>query len=147
MDVRGARHSRRWRPAVAVVAAFSLFVSLITGSALRSQFSAAGPPEPAAWLQQAPVAGGNAVPAQSAATTHHHAPWGASPTNKKPFHSTWMTHDRPDGWSRLQPVTLWSALPISFANMGFPPSHPRPSAPAADCKDREILTLLCVARR
>jgi hypothetical protein len=148
MDVGGARHSRRWQAAIAVVAAYALFVSLITGSALRSQYSAAAPPEPAAWSQVTPTAGSHTAPAKALTANHfQHASWGASPTNKKPFHSMWMTHDRPDMWSRMQSVPARFALPISFVSMGFSMGQTRSSAPGAAGGDRDILTLLCVARR
>ncbi|WAJ46907.1 hypothetical protein OK015_10915 [Mycobacterium sp. Aquia_216] len=153
MDVRGAHQSRRWQPAIAAVAALTLFISLVAGSALRSQFSAATLPEPAAWSQVTPDVGSTAGHSQarhgSPAAIHlqHASSWDASPISKKPFHSMWMTHDRPDVWTRMQSHPLWSALPASFAGMGFQSGDVRPGAPAAECGDQEILTLLCVTRR
>lgn len=153
MNVWGAGHSRRWQPAIAVVAAVSLFISLIAGSALRSQFSAATLPEPAAWSQVNPsagsIAGQSRAPGESVAATHlqHARSWGASPMNKKPFHSMWMTHDRPDVWTRMQSQPVRSELPTSFAGMGFRSGEVHTSAPATECGDHEILTLLCVSRR
>jgi hypothetical protein len=149
VNVRGANRIRRWQPAIAVVAALSLFVSLVAGSALRSQFSAATLPEPAAWSHVTPDAGPSQARSESPATIHlqHASSWRSSPTNKKPFHSMWMTHDRPDVWTRLQSLPLWSALPASFAGTGFQSGDVHTSALAAECGDHEILALLCVSRR
>jgi hypothetical protein len=146
VNVPGADHTRRWLLAIAVVAALTLFVSLIAGSSLRSTFSAATLPEPAVWSQVTPNA---PQPHSHSESRYHlqHASWGTSPTNTKPFHSMWMTHDRPDTWPRLQFPTLWSALPDSFAPIGFQSGRARTDAPAAESGDREILTLLCIARR
>jgi hypothetical protein len=149
VNVRGANQTRRWQRAIAVVAALSLFVSLVAGSALRSQFSAATLPEPAAWSHVTPDVGQSQARSASPATIHrqHASSWGASPTNKKPFHSMWMTHNRPDAWTRLQSHPLWSALPASFAGTGFQSGEVHTSALAAECGDQEILVLLCVSRR
>jgi hypothetical protein len=152
VNVRGANNTRRWQPAIAVVAALSLFISLVAGSSLRPQFSAATLPEPAAWSQVTPDPGGHAAQSRARSESpamHHlqHASWGASPTNKKPFHSMWMTHERPDAGTRLHSPSLWSALPASFAHTSFQTGHVHPRAPAAECGDQDILTLLCVARR
>lgn len=57
MDLRRATPTRRWQLAIAVVAALSLFINLLTSSALRHQFSAAALLEPAAWTHAAPDAG------------------------------------------------------------------------------------------
>jgi hypothetical protein len=144
--VPGADHSRRWLPAIAVVAAISLFVSLVAGSSLRSKYSAATLPEPAVWSQVTP----NAPHPHAHSESRYHlqpASSGTSPTNKKPFHSMWMTRGQPDTRSGLRFPTLWSALPDSFATSGFQSGYVRTGAPAAHCGDREILTRLCIARR
>ncbi len=124
----------RWRSAIAVVAALGAFVALVAGSSLRPPSAAAALPEPTAWSQGTPDAGAHA--------SHHSAP-----TNKKPFHSTWMTKDRPPIPSRLSPPPVGSPLPVSFAALGFQPRGAQPRAPAAVEADRDILTRLCIARR
>jgi hypothetical protein len=149
VNVRDAGQTRRWQPAIAVVAALSLFVSLIAGSALRSQFSAATLPEPAAWSQVTPNSVHSQTHSESPAAIHlqHASSWDASPITKKPFHSMWMTHDRPDVWTRLPSYPLGSMLPASFAHTGFRSGDVHTGSPAAECGDHDVLTLLCVARR
>ncbi len=133
--------TRRWRPAIAIVAALGAFVALVAGSALRSQFAAAALPEPAAWSAGIPLAGAHAGQGQL------RTPGPAAPTGKKPFHSTWMTKDRPPTPSRLAPPSVGSPLPVSFAALGFQPCGAQPRAPATVAADPDILTRLCVARR
>jgi hypothetical protein len=150
VNVRAAHQTRRWQQsAIVVVAALSLFVSLVAGSALRSQFSAATLPEPAAWSHVTPNGGPSHAGSKSSATIHlqHASSWGISPTNKKPFHSKWMTHNRPDTWPRLQSLPLWFALPASFAGTGSPSGDVDTSALAAERGDQDILALHCVSRR
>ncbi|MEZ0353512.1 hypothetical protein [Mycobacterium sp. pR1184] len=149
MNVRCASHTRRQQAAIAVIAALSLFASLIAGSALRSQFSASTLPEPAAWSQSTP---NSAHPqSDSAFTTAIHlqqaGSWDASPVNKKPFHSMWMTHDRPTDWTRLSAHSLLSVLPASFADTVFRLDSVPAGTRAPACDKQEILALLCVARR
>lgn len=148
VSIRGAGHPREWRPAIAVIAALSLFVSLIAGSVLRSQFSAATLPEPAAWSQVTPNSAHAHTNSESAAAVHlqHASSWDASPINKKPFHSMWMTHDRPDVWPRLASHSVLTVLPPSFASTVFQSRVVHTSAPAAECGDHELLILLCVTR-
>ncbi|WP_036472283.1 hypothetical protein [Mycobacterium triplex] len=148
MNIRGAGHTRRWQPAIAVVAALGLFASLIAGSSLRSQFSAATLPEPAAWSQAIPNSGHAQTNSEAAAAIHlqHASSWDVSPAKRKPFHSMWMTHDRPDVWPRLASHSLLSVLPVSFAGTVFQSREVHTSAPAAECGDHEILALLCVSR-
>ncbi|HTY29858.1 hypothetical protein [Mycobacterium sp.] len=141
MTVRGAGGTRRWQSAIAIVAAFGAFVALVAGSALRPPFAAAAPPEPAAWSQGSPDVGAPAGQLQLRASRH------SAPTNGKPFHSIWMTKDRPPAWSRLSPQSVGSPLPVSFSGLGFQPSGASPRAPAAVRPDRDILTRFCVARR
>jgi hypothetical protein len=149
VNVRGAAQTRRWQPAIAVVAALSLFASLIAGSALRSQFSAATLPEPAAWSQLHQNSAQSHTPSESPGAIHlqHASSWDVSPANKKPFHSMWMTHDRPDVWTRSPSYPLGSSLPVSFAGTVFQSGVVHARAPAAECGDQEILALLCVSRR
>ena len=153
---RGAGGIRRWQSAVAVAAAFSLFVALVAGSALRPKFAAAELPEPAAWSQGTTDAGAHAalmhlhgcssaMSYPALAASRDSAP--TNKTNEKPFHSTWMTKDRPSTWSRLSPQSVLSPVPIAFIPLGFQPERAQPRAPAAVRADRDILTQLCVARR
>src|ERR1700748_1744418 len=149
VNVRGAGHSRRWQRAVGVVAALCLFVSLIAGSALRPQYSAATLPEPAAWSQATPNSAHSHMRNESPATIHlqQASSWDAAPANTKPFHSMWMTHDRPDVWTRLPSPLLWSVLPASFAGTGFQSGDIHRGADATACGHQGNLALLCVARR
>ncbi len=133
MRLRGGGITRRWRSAIAVVAALSAFVALVAGSALRPPSAAAALPEPAAWSQTTPDAGA-------------HASHDSTPTNKKPFHTTWMTKDRPPTPGRLSPPSAGSPHPVSFAALGFQPRGTLPRAPAAVRADPDILTRFCVAR-
>jgi hypothetical protein len=133
--------TRRWRSAIAVVAALGAFVALVAGSALRPQFAAAALPEPAAWSAGIPVAGAHASHGEPRASGH------SAPTDKKPFHTTWMTKDRTPTPSRLPPPSAGSPLPVSFTALGFQPRGAQPRAPTAAEADRDILTRLCIARR
>ncbi|OBH55647.1 hypothetical protein A5686_07100 [Mycobacterium sp. E2479] len=130
----------------------SVFIALITGSALRPGFAAAAPPEPAAWSeatsgphpgQMPDLPGSLSRPALT--VSQPSAP--ANQTNKKPFRSAWTTKERPMTWNRLSaqsvlPPAPWSFTPIGFATGGVPAR-----APAAIASDRDILTEICVARR
>jgi hypothetical protein len=137
---------------IAVVAALSLFVALIAGSSLRPQLGAAALPEPAAWTQgtQGVQAHASQVQLHAAAQPISHlnrgfSP-GATPANKKPFHSMWMTRDRPTGWTRLSPQSVWLALPALFAASAFQPNGAHWVASPAAPVNRDMLTQLCVAR-
>ncbi|MCV7049132.1 hypothetical protein H7H82_00665 [Mycobacterium heidelbergense] len=144
----GAGRTRRWQSSIAIVAALSLFVALVAGSALRPQFAAAALPEPAAWSQTPDVGGHAHLHERQTVAQLPHAAWrGSAPAHKKPFHSMWMTKDRPPTWSRLSPQSVRSPLAPSFAALGFQPCGAQPRAPAAVRADRDILTQLCVARR
>jgi hypothetical protein len=125
-----------------------LFVSLIAGSALRSQFSAATLPEPAAWSQTSPNSPHSQPVSESATAIHlqHASSWDVSPANKKPFHSMWMTHDRPDGWAPLQSQSPRSTPPALFADTAFQSGDVHTGIRLTECSDQEILTLFCVAR-
>ncbi len=153
MILWGAGRTRRWQSAIASVAAFSLFVALVAGSALRPQFAAAALPEPAAWSQRSPDVGAHAdqvrlrARIQTISLLAHGTTRDAAPTNKKPFHSMWMTKQRPTTWSRSSPQSVRSAVPVSFVAWEFQPGGAEPRAPAAVPPDRDVLTQFCVARR
>jgi hypothetical protein len=150
VDPRSAGTTRRWQLTIALVAALSLFAALIAGSSLRPQLAAAALPEPAAWTH-----GSHGVQAHTSQMQLHAAAQpvshldhafspGSTPTNKKPFHSMWMTRDLPTGWTRLSPQSGWLPLPASFAASEFQPggAHWAASAPV----NRDMLTQLCVVR-
>ena len=138
---------------IAFVAALSLFAALIAGSSLRPEFAAAALPEPAAWTHG--TLGGQAhvsqmqlhAAAQPISHLDHAFSPDSTPTNKKPFHSMWMTRDLPTGWTRLSPQSGWLALPASFAASEFQPRGTDWAAPAAAPVNRDILIRLCVIRR
>jgi hypothetical protein len=151
VDPRRAGKTRRWQPAIVVVAALGLFAALIAGSALRPQFSAAALPEPAAWSHAA----ADAV----APTGHpqlHGSPQlanqvagclcGSGPVNKKPFHSMWMTQDRPQTWPRWSPESARSPSMPSFAPAVFSPDGTGNRSPAYSPDGQDLLTRLCVTR-
>ncbi|QKU44357.1 hypothetical protein MAP44135_0905 [Mycobacterium avium subsp. paratuberculosis] len=146
--LRGGDETRRWRPAIAVAAALGVFIALVAGSALRPACAAAALPEPPAWTAPtvARVAGRPSTISRAApATSRSAAP--ANNTNKKPFHSTWMTKERPLSWNRLSPHAVLSPMPISFSPLGFAPRGAQSRAPATFLPDRDVLTLFGVARR
>lgn len=152
MELRSGIPTRRWQLAIAVVAALSLFVNLLTSSALRHQFSAATLPEPAAWTHSVPDA--SRTPEHSLAhsesitkpdTQDAHS-WRASPVKKKPFHSMWMTQHRPESGTRLDPESQPPDLRTLFANLVFRSAGAHTSMPAAQYSDRQRLTFFCVLR-
>ena len=153
MDVRSAGTTRQWQLTIAFVAALSLFAALIAGSSLRPEFAAAALPEPAAWTHG--ILGGQAhvsqmqlhAAAQPISHLDHAFSPGSTPTNKKPFHSMWMTRDRPTSWTHLSPQSGWLPLPASFAASEFQPHGTDWAAPAAAPVNRDILIQLCVTRR
>ena len=153
MKPRGAGKTRRWQSAIAIAAALSLFVALVAGSALRPKFAAAALPEPAAWSQRTPDIGTHAdrVHPHGGSPTMsqlaHATSRDSGPANKKPYHTTWMTKDRPPTSSRLSPQSVLSPVPSSFTPLGFQPRGAQSRAPAAVRSDRDVLTRLCVARR
>ncbi len=152
VDLRGAGKTRRWQSAIAIVAALSLFVALIAGSALRPQFAAAALPEPAAWSQGALDADACAYHVELHGRSHstsrviNGASCGTAPTKHKPFHSMWMTKDRPATWTRLSSQWVWSPLPASFAVSDFQPGGTHNGSPADTPGNQDILTEICVAR-
>jgi hypothetical protein len=134
VDPRRAGKTRRWQPAVAVVAALGLFTALIAGSSLRPQFSAPALPEPVAW---------------SHAAAHVDQPTSKpvnKPVNKKPFHSMWMTQDRPQTWTRWSAQSARSLSTASFAPSVFAPGGARSRSPAYFPDGQHLLTLLGVTR-
>jgi hypothetical protein len=137
---------------IAIVAALSLFVALIAGSSLRPRLAAAALPEPAAWTHgtQSVQAHANQMQhhagAQQISHRGHGFSPGSTPTNKKPFHSMWMTRDWPTSWTHLSPESGWAALPASFAASEFQPGGAHWAAPAAAPANRDVLTQRCVAR-
>ncbi len=154
MEFRSAGTTRRWRPTIAIVAALSVFVALIAGSSLRPRFAAAELPEPAAWTHGSP----GVQPQPKHIRPHHPAAEPISylaqgispdsaPIDKKPFHSMWMTHDRPTGWAHVSPHSGLAELPASFAVSESQPSGARRAAVAVTPVDRDITLRLCVIRR
>lgn len=152
VDLRGADRTRRWAVAIAIVAALSLFVALIAGSSLRPQLAAAALPEPAAWAHEAQGVQGYAgqlhryAVAQPISRLDHGLSPASTPTDKKPFHSTWMTRDRPTSWTPLSPQSDWLALPGSFAASEFPLGDASCAPSEAAPINRNSLTQLCVVR-
>jgi hypothetical protein len=126
--------TRRWRSAIAIVAALSLFGALTTGWAARgSTLVTAALTHPVA-VSHTAGSGDQAVgPAQPAA-----------PTQKSIKHA-WMTHDRPPTWSPLAPESVRWPLPASFTDSDFRPAQA--VAPRAAPADRDTLTRLCISRR
>lgn len=122
-----------------IVATLSLFVAVIAGSSLRPQLAAAQLPEPAAWT--------DVTVAQPISHTDHKKPMNNKPTNKKPFHSSWMTRDVLTKWTALSPHSGWLALPASFGPAEFQPGgvHLAAAMPAVGIRDP--LIQLCVVRR
>jgi hypothetical protein len=137
---------------IAIVAALGLLVALIAGSSLRPQFAAAALPEPAAWTHgtQGVQAHASQVPRLAAAPTISHLGHGFSPgtkpTNNKPFHSTWMTQDRPASWNCMSPQSDWLPLPASFAATEFQHGGAHWAISAAVPVNRDTLAQLCVVR-
>ncbi|MCV7092858.1 hypothetical protein [Mycobacterium interjectum] len=125
--------------------ALSVFVALIAGSSLRPQFSAPTLPEPAAWTHATPGFPAHAGRVELRAAAQGLSP-GSTPANKKPFHSMWMTRDRPASVTHLSPQSGWFALPASFGAPALQPDRVRWAAPAPPPDDRDVLTRLCVAR-
>ena len=152
MDFWSAGKTRRWQSTIAVVAALSLFVAWIAGWSLRPQFAAAELPEPAAWTHGTQSVQAHASHLQLRAAeqsiSYRGSAFlrGATPTNKKPFHSTWMTCDRPTSWTPLSPQSGWLALPAPFAASEFQPRGAHWAEAVAARVNRDMLTQLCVTR-
>lgn len=135
---------------VAVVTALSLFIALIAGSSLRPQFAANALPEPASWThhtQNVRAPGGPEHPDAVRVTIRPGHDLGAgSTTDKKPFHSMWMTRQLPTSWPSLSPESDWIALPASFAPQHLPSGRAQRVVDPFGCDDRDILTELCLIR-
>lgn len=152
MLFRGGGETRRWQLATAIVAALGVFVALIAGSSLRPQFAAATLPEPAAWSGAAPAAGAQVLPQAgdaavsrpALAAAQSSAP--ANNTNKKPFHSMWMTKERPQSWNRSSAQSALSPTPTTFSPVWAAPDDAQSRSPATIPADRDTLTRLCIAR-
>jgi hypothetical protein len=158
VNLRDAGGRSRWQLAIAVVAALSLFVALIAGSSLRPKFAAAALPEPAAWTHATPGVHAHASQMQlhSVAQPNSHLDQALSPSTtppqQKPFHSMWMTRDRPSAWVRTAPQLAWSPWSVSpspwesawAVALG---SQSGCAQPAAVIAGQDILTQLCVLRR
>lgn len=153
---RDARHIRRWQAAIAGLVALGVFIALVAASALRPQFAPDALPEPATWSTATltvgahspvidnhtrPIAKGGATGAMSRSFPP------ANKTNPKPFHSTWMTKERPPTWNRLSAHAALMAIPPSLPRIRVGPGRARPRAPSAAYAERNILTELCIARR
>lgn len=152
MDLGSAAITRRWRLAIAVVAALSVFVALVTGSSLRPQFAAAALPEPAAWthvIDAGPVHAGQhrpGVAAQSHSKPEHDVLTGAWPMNNKMFLSMWMPRAMPTNWPAVSPHSDWAVVPASLAPSASAPVRPDRAAYAAAPRTRDHSTLLCIVR-
>ncbi|ORB44272.1 hypothetical protein BST39_07175 [Mycobacterium paraseoulense] len=151
VGLESALETRRWQSIVAVVAALSLFTALIAGSSLRPQLSASALPEPAAWTHE--THSGQAHAGQVRDADHiishlsHGRSAGSTPTDAKPFHSMWMTRDRPASWPSISPQSGWFLLPTSLAAPCHWPDGAHPAVPLVAPAARDILTMLCVIRR
>jgi len=152
VDLRDAGSTRRWQSVIASIGALSLFVALIAGSALRPQFAAATLPEPVAWSSGALDVGAHAARVQlygrfqPASYVVRDSSLGSSPMNKKPFHSMWMTRDRPAAWTRVSPLWIRSALSYSLRSLDSRAPVARRDPSSDLLTDHDILTQLCVAR-
>lgn len=144
----GAELSRRWRLAIAVLVALSVFVALVAGSSLRPQFSAPAPPEPAAWAHVTHNARAHLGQRQYMDVGQSHDQperglvSGAVPTNNKTFLSMWMPRAMPTNWAAVSPHADWSALPASFIAPGGATGLAFAHTPVS----RDTPALLCVIR-
>lgn len=141
--------TRRWRWAIAIVAALSAFVALVAGSSLRPQFSAADLPEPPGWshvthhVRAHLGENQNAVVGQSNGDLEHGLATGAVPANSKTFLSMWMPRAVPTKWSVVSPHWDWFALPTSFvAPAAGGAGADFPAGPV----NRDTSALLCIIR-
>ena len=132
---RGAAASRRWRSAIAILVALSLF-AVITGWASRgSAVIEVALPQPAALSQ-----GAHAHVGEHSARQLSHTD---SPVHQNFY--AWMTRERPPEWPRVTPESVWSPVPTSLVAWGVPPDNTHSTACPA-LADPDLLTLLCVAR-
>ncbi|BBY03936.1 hypothetical protein MSEO_44350 [Mycobacterium seoulense] len=142
----------RWRSAIAIIAALSVFVALVAGSSLRPRLAASTLPEPAAWTHvthHLPAHVGQR-PDIAAARSHsqpgHRLGTGVAPTKNKTFLSMWMPRAVPTNWTALSPHSDWLALPASFAAPASAPGAAAGAASAATPANRDTPTLLCILR-
>jgi hypothetical protein len=134
---RGAGKSRRWRSAIAIVAALCLFAAVITGWASRgSALIEVALPQPAALSQ-----GAHAHVSEHSASQLSHPD---TPVHQK--FNAWMTRERPPERQRVTPESVWSLVPTSLVAWGVPPGNTHSIAYPAALADRDLLTLICVAR-
>lgn len=144
--------SRRWRLAIAITVALSVFVALVAGSSLRPPLGAAALPEPVAWTHAPGDASAHADQVQRRAVAHpvshedQHVSRGATPADKKPFRNTWMTRAVPTNWTAVSPHSNWLALPASFAPSASPPNDTAEVASRSTPVNRDTSTLLCIVR-
>ena len=140
MTYRSAGQTRRWRFAIALVAALCVFTAVVTGWAARGSTVAGVALPPLATVSHAaPVAGERAAPASDS----FHS---GSSVDQKFAKNAWMTRERPPTWPRLAPEAVWSALPASLATSGVPPGDAHLGTPVPAPVGRDLLTHLCVAR-
>jgi hypothetical protein len=57
-----------------------------------------------------------------------------------------MTRERPPEWPRVTPESVWSLVPSSLVALDVPPGNTHSTARPVALADRDLLTLLCVAR-
>ncbi|WP_374022113.1 hypothetical protein [Mycobacterium sp. HNNTM2301] len=149
MTVGGAPKDRRWRSAIAIVAALSVFCAMTAGWASRGTAVAGlGPPQQAV-SQEAAHAGVDPARAHTRdiSTAAQHFSSDSAPTHHGTVKNAWMTRDRPPTWARSSPPSLGSPLPPSFTAAAFRLPRPPSRAPGAVPPDRDLLAQLCVARR
>lgn len=133
---RAAGKSRRWRCAIAIVVALSLF-TVVTGWASRgSALIEVALRQPAALSQ-----GANAHVSEHSASQLSHPD---TPVHQK--FNAWMTRERPPERPRVTPESVWSLVPTSLVAWGVPPGNTHSIAYPAALAERDLLTLICVAR-
>jgi hypothetical protein len=147
---------RRWRAAIAVVAALSLFTAVLGCWSLQSRLAAAAAQRPAASAQGTLDSCQVKFDAGSQRSTHvgHGPSCGAGLTKHTAFKSAGMKRDRPPSWARLSPQSVWAQLPIAWslrpitlATLGFHPDDTHSGVPVAALAVPDILTQFCVDRR
>ncbi|OBG97071.1 hypothetical protein A5697_19750 [Mycobacterium sp. E3251] len=132
MTVGDTRGTRRLRSIIAVVAVLGVFCAVTVG-----------------WASRGSAVSGLARVSAAHVQAHDPGPAapGSSPTHHKTTKTAWMTRDRPPTWARSSPPSIGSPLPTSFAAAVFRLPRAPSRAPGAVPTDRNLLTLLCVARR
>jgi hypothetical protein len=133
---RAAGKTRRWRCAIAIVVALSLF-TVVTGWASRgSALIEVALAQPAALSQ-----GAHAHVSERSASQLSHPD---TPVHQK--FNAWMTRERPPERTRVTPESVWSLVPTSLVAWGVPPGNTHSIAYPAALAERDLLTLICVAR-